>query len=251
MTAEMKSVLVAHRGEPITLPENSLEGFRAVLRAGALLLETDVQITADRVPVLSHDPSLLKMTGHDLQVTQTDWCDMRDLPAGQAERFGERFPQARIARLEDFVALLGAWPQAQAFVEIKQESLDAFGLESVVELVLERLSPVLDQSVVISFNADVVRQVKARIRNGWVLSEWSERSRAQAQQLAPDYLFVSCKRLPPAGMPLWPGPWRWAVYSVDQATEVKRYLACGIELVETNNIRAMLSGSLYPVSADG
>ncbi|MCU7852501.1 MAG: glycerophosphodiester phosphodiesterase [Candidatus Thiodiazotropha sp. (ex Monitilora ramsayi)] len=237
----MNAVLIAHRGEPVNLPENSLEGFRAVLEAGAHLLETDVQITVDGVPVLCHDPGLLKMTGHDLRVTETSWRDMRELPAGQAEQFGNHFPQVRIARLEDFVVLLGQWPQAQAFVEIKQESLDAFGVESVVYRVLEQLSPVHDQCVVISFNAEVVRLVKARIPSGWVLSEWSERSRVLAEQLEPDYLFVSRKRLPGEDKPLWPGRWQWAVYTVDEAAEVARQLSRGIQLVETNNIRSLLT----------
>ena len=241
----MKTVLVAHRGEPVDLPENTLEGFRAVLEAGACLLETDVQLTADRVPVLCHDPNLVKMTGHDLQVTQTNWCDLRDLPAGQAERFGDRFAQVRIARLEDFVLLLGQWPQVQAFVEIKQESLDVFGVAAVADLVLERLSPLHDQCVVISFNAEVVRYVKPRIRCGWVLSEWSQRSRATAEQLAPDFLLVSRKRLPQEGEALWPGRWQWVVYCVDQAAEVNRQLARGFQLVETNHIRALLKAAAF------
>jgi len=245
MTREMKTLLVAHRGEPVTLPENTLEGFRAVLEAGACLLETDVQITADRVPVLCHDPDLLNMTGHGLQVTQTNWRDMRDLPAGQAARFGDRFPQVRITRLDDFVTLLGQWPQAQAFVEIKQESLDAFGVTAVADLMLERLSPVHEQCVVISFDAEVVRYVKPRIRCGWVLSEWSQRSRATAERLAPDYLFVSRKRLPPEDEALWPGRWQWAVYCVDQAAEVSRQLSRGFQLVETNHIRALLKAAAF------
>lgn len=237
----MNSLLIAHRGEPEHLPENSLEGFRAVLEAGARLLETDVQITADGIPVLSHDPSLLKMTGYDRPVTQTRWEDIRILPAGQQERFGEQYPHARIARLEDFVALLGLWPQAQAFVEIKQESLDAFGIEPVVDLVLKQLSPLQERCILISFNADAIRCALGRIRTGWVLSEWSAASHATAQHLAPDYLFVNRRRLPPEREALWPGPWQWAVYTVNEAAEVYGYVARGIQLVETNVIRTLLN----------
>jgi glycerophosphoryl diester phosphodiesterase len=236
----MNSILVAHRGEPEHLPENSLDGFRAVLEAGALLLETDVQITADGVPVLSHDPSLLKMTGHDLPVTQTRWEEIRDLPAGQPQCFGEQYAHARIARLGDFAALLEQWPQAQAFVEIKQESLHAFGIEPVVDLVLEHLAPVIGRCILISFNAEAIRCALGRIRTGWVLSEWSPDSHATAQRLAPNYLFVNRKRLPPEQEPLWPGQWQWAVYTVNEASEISGYLARGIQLVETNVIRTLL-----------
>ena len=61
----MKSVLIGHRGEPGTWPENSLLGFQSVLEAGACYIETDIQITADGIAVLSHDPSALKICGKE------------------------------------------------------------------------------------------------------------------------------------------------------------------------------------------
>ena len=64
----MKSVLIGHRGEPDNWPENSLAGFKAVLAAGASYIETDVQLTADGIPVLSHDPGLLRVTGQDIVI---------------------------------------------------------------------------------------------------------------------------------------------------------------------------------------
>ena len=135
----MSPILIAHRGEPESWPENSLIGFRSVLEAGARLLETDVQLTSDRVPVLSHDPTLLKMTGHDLVVTQTSYADLKDLPAGQPGQFGTRFSDQRIVHLDEFATLLGHWPDARAFVEFKPDSLQAFGTEAVVDIVLDTL----------------------------------------------------------------------------------------------------------------
>jgi glycerophosphoryl diester phosphodiesterase len=237
----MNMHLVAHRGEPENLPENSLEAYRAVLEAGARLLETDIQLTADGVPVLCHDPSLLRMTGLDLPVTQTRWERIRNLPAGQPQQFGDRFPDARIARLVDLVALLGQWPQAQAFVEIKQESLDAFGIEMVVGQVLTQLSPAREQCILISFNADVIARARGSIRTGWVLREWSDANRLAAQRLTPDFLLINHKRLPAEPEALWPGPWQWVVYTVNTAAEIPALLARGVAFVETNVIRSLLS----------
>lgn len=237
----MNDILVAHRGAPERLPENSLAGFRAALEAGARQLETDIQLTADGIPVLSHDDNLLRMTGRDRQVTQMRWADLRELPASQPERFDNAFPDARIARLTEFVALLAEWPQVQAFVEVKQESLDVFGLAGVIEPVLECLAPVREQCVLISFSADAVRYGHGRLRTGWVLGGWDDAARATATQLAPDFLFVSRRHLPPDHVPLWPGPWQWAVYTVNEAPEVARYLTRGVQLVETNVICTLLS----------
>ena len=104
----MIDVLIAHRGEPETWPENSLTAYREVLRAGARYLETDVQITADGVAVLSHDPSLLRITDHDQVITETTSTEVLSLPAGHAERFGDRFSSYRITTLAEFVELLAA-----------------------------------------------------------------------------------------------------------------------------------------------
>jgi len=142
----MKSILIAHRGEPASWPENSYQGFEAVLRAGVRYIETDVQMTADGVAILSHDPSLLRITGHHLVVTDTEYRDIQALSAGHPERFGEKYKGLAITRLDDFAALLKQWPQARAFIEIKHASIAAFGVEKVVDSVLAILEDVLEQN---------------------------------------------------------------------------------------------------------
>jgi glycerophosphoryl diester phosphodiesterase len=237
----MKSILIAHRGEPESWPENSLTGFRCVLEAGARLLETDIQLTSDRVPILSHDPTLLKMTGHDLAIAQTRYADLKDLPAGQPEKFGDRFSDMRIAHLDEFATLLAHWPDARAFVEIKPGSLEVFGIETVVDTILTTLGDVLEQCMLISFDADALHYARSKstLPIGWVLKEWSDESRSRAAELAPQYLFVNRKRLPDDA-PLWEGPWQWVVYTINTAQEIAPFLERGMQLVETNVISKLL-----------
>jgi glycerophosphoryl diester phosphodiesterase len=239
----VKSFLIGHRGEPERFPENSLAGFRAVLEAGALYIETDVQITADGIAVLSHDPSLFKITGHELMVTETDYPRMRELPAGHPARFGERFRDLRIARLDEFAALLTQYSQARAFVELKHASIKAHGATRVVDLVLEGLGESLAQCIIISFEPEALGHARKLSQRpiGWVLPEWSASSRAQAEELGPEYLFCNRKRLPPETEPLWPGPWQWVIYTVNEAAEVQAFRSRGIELVETNVISRLLA----------
>jgi len=129
----MKDVLIGHRGEPDSWPENSLAGFEAVLSAGARYIETDVQLTADSIPVLSHDSSLLRVTGQDLVITATAYDAIRAIPAGYPEVFGDSYQDFRITRLDEFVKLLQQWPRAKAFVEIKHASIIAHGEAHVVD----------------------------------------------------------------------------------------------------------------------
>jgi glycerophosphoryl diester phosphodiesterase len=56
--ASRRVELQAHRGARFRQPENTLPAFEAALDLGVTSLETDVHLTADRVPILSHDPAL-------------------------------------------------------------------------------------------------------------------------------------------------------------------------------------------------
>lgn len=48
-------LVISHRGAAGLARENTLEALRAGLAAGADILEFDVRLTADKIPILSHD----------------------------------------------------------------------------------------------------------------------------------------------------------------------------------------------------
>ena len=240
----MKSILIGHRGEPASWPENSYEGFEAVLRAGVRYIETDVQITADGVAVLNHDPSLLKITGHNLKVTDTEYRDMQTLSAGHPDRFGEKYKDLAITRLDELAVLLKQWPQARAFIEIKHASIVAFGAEKVVDIVLATLEDVFEQVTIISFDYEalVYARKSCDLPIGWVLPAWSGENKSRARELSPEYLFCNRKRLPPVSEALWDGSWKWVVYTVNEIDEIAPFIRRGMDMLETNRIRMMLAG---------
>src|SRR5439155_21593183 len=47
--------VVAHRGASLAYPENTVEAFEGAIAAGADVVELDVRLTADGVPVILHD----------------------------------------------------------------------------------------------------------------------------------------------------------------------------------------------------
>ncbi|MGD2112188.1 MAG: glycerophosphodiester phosphodiesterase family protein [Gammaproteobacteria bacterium] len=240
----MTPVLIAHRGEPLSWPENSLAGCTAALEAGARYLETDVQITVDGIPVLSHDASLLKLTGHDLEIATTDYRTLSSLSAGYPERFGERFSDLRIAPLEAFTRLLQQWPDVLAFVEIKSAAIKAYGATRATDIILEVLGGVLSQCHIISFDTAPLAAARRRagLPVGWVLPAWSPEQRARAAELEPEYLFCNRKRLPPINEPLWPGPWQWVGYTVNDPDEVPGFAERGFAMLETDCISRLLAG---------
>ena len=58
----LRNMSVAHRGEVVYYPENSIEGFLSAIYAGCDVIEIDVSITKDHVLVLMHDLKLNRTT---------------------------------------------------------------------------------------------------------------------------------------------------------------------------------------------
>lgn len=235
-------LLVAHRGYALRYPENTLASITAAFAAGACYVEFDVQLCADRVPVLMHDESLRRTAGLDRSVLEAPLARLRGIEVSERDRLGERFRGERIPTLAEAVELIRSRPRGEAFVEIKRESLARFGLADVVNATVDALRPAAERLIVISFDRDAIRQARqlGAPRVGWILDEWSAAARLDAESLDPDFLF-SDRRLLPSGGPLWPGPWRWAVYEVTDPDEAMELAARGVELIETMALREMLA----------
>jgi glycerophosphoryl diester phosphodiesterase len=60
-------LVIGHRGAAGLALENSMEALRAGQEAGADILEFDIRLTKDKIPVLAHDSHLLR-THHDRSV---------------------------------------------------------------------------------------------------------------------------------------------------------------------------------------
>lgn len=226
--AEAVPALIAHRGDCTAHPENSLPALAAALDQGVGQVEFDIQLTADHVPVLLHDAGLARTTGRPGRIFDLIAAEATRIPlAGGDGRAG-------VPSLASALALLDAHPGASAFVEIKEESLEHFGVTAVLDAVLPLVSRHAARLAIISFSDACLDAVQERstVARGWVLNRLDAASHARATALAPHYLFADWRSLPPAG-PLWPGPWRWAIYEVDSAELALELGRRGVDLVES------------------
>lgn len=233
--------LVAHRGYAAKYPENTLPALRAALRAGVRWLECDVQLSADRVPVLLHDATLLRTADDPRSVFDLTADALAEVSVHEPARLGSAFMPVSVAGLDAAVELVAGHPGANLFVEVKQESVDRFGLDVVVGQVLESCEAASDQCVIISFNDRVVRRARkrGRVRIGWVIASWNPEVRSIATSMAPEFLFTSIRHLPPQEA-LWSGPWRWACYDAATADIAVKMAARGFELIETKAVGELL-----------
>jgi len=235
--------IIAHRGNAVEFPENTLEGLASAVELGARFVEFDVQLTGDLVPVLMHDADLARVAGRPESVHDLTWPTLSGIPVGEVARLGHRHAFVRPPSLAQAVEAIAGWSGVTAFVEIKRASIRRYGRETVLRRVTEVLQPVLDRCVLISFDLVSVKILRMMVgaRIGWVLTTCDDAARAQAASLAPEFLFVNLERLPPPPEPLWPGPWQWAVYEVRDLKTARDCQERGAHFVETMAVRGLMT----------
>jgi glycerophosphoryl diester phosphodiesterase len=228
--------LIAQRGDASTYPQNSLPALRSALELGVRHLAFDVQLSADRHPVLLEDPDLTGSADLELNALEMTWQELAELSVP-----GPRPPEgeAGIAKLAQAVELLERQPSATAFVELNRQSLRAFGHDTVVRRVCETLRTAPRQCVIVSYDLTALHYVRhvSSYRIGWRLSEYTSLSALKCDALAPDYVFCDRALLGEGTSKLWRGPWRWAVCEVMSRTQALDLAARGAHLVGTTAVR--------------
>jgi glycerophosphoryl diester phosphodiesterase len=94
-------LVVAHRGASSTAPENTLLAFEEAARAGADVVELDVRLTRDDVPVVLHDPDVSATTDGGGQVHTLSVAEVKRLDAGGGGR------RAEIPTLDEALEAIG------------------------------------------------------------------------------------------------------------------------------------------------
>jgi glycerophosphoryl diester phosphodiesterase len=114
--------VVAHRGDSVHAPENTLESLRRGASLGADALECDVHLTRDGHVVVMHDPTVDRTTNGVGAVAELTLAEVQRLDAGF--RFtpdgGRSFPwRGRDVRIPTLDELLAALPAIPLIIEVK------------------------------------------------------------------------------------------------------------------------------------
>ena len=234
--------LVAHRGYTLYYPENTLEGIDAAIRAGARHIEVDIQLSADKVPVLFHDRNLQRVCNANGMVHELPMSRLRSLRATEYDRFGHKFAQTPLAALVELIALLSRHPQVHAFIEIKRVAIERFGVDTVLEQVAKELRPALRQCTLISYSQEFLRTARRQgfPSIGVILEKWHHRKLGIVRQMHPDYLFCDADDLPRWGSLHVEGS-KVAVYEITDPQQALRLAARGVDMIETFAIGEMLT----------
>ncbi|MHB1049443.1 MAG: glycerophosphodiester phosphodiesterase [Bacteroidota bacterium] len=151
-------LIIAHRGFSDEAPENSMAAFRRAIDAKSDMLELDVRLSADNVPMVFHDKRLQRTSSaagaihekHSDQLTAID----------NGSWFSPKYAKERIPKLSDVLPL--AKKGIRINIEIKPDVVSTDAV-SAVELVVQeaRNARVLPKVIFTSFNHRMMKEVKA------------------------------------------------------------------------------------------
>lgn len=135
--------IIAHRGTPRELPENSVPGFLRALEQGADAIELDVHATRDNVPIVHHDFAPRLSGGAQApRIRKLTESELAGYPLA---------PGVSIPTLAEVLTAIG--DRATVYVEIK-----ATGIEEVVVATIRSHAT---RCAVHSFDHRIVRRVRA------------------------------------------------------------------------------------------
>ncbi len=233
--------LVAHRGYMECYPENSWSGLKAALDLGASWIEFDIQMATEGHFVLLHDADFDRTAGTAVPVFELSKKTLSALSVHEPVRFGKKFCPEPVIGLEEMLIKLRNYPKARAMVEIKEESINYWGLESVLDPLLNQLEPYKEQCVLITFSLEALTYAKSQsdIDLGYVLRHYDDQTINEARELSPRYLICNFTKLPESGSPA-AGSWEWMLYDITDPAVIKQWSERGIQLIETRDIGVLL-----------
>lgn len=223
-------------------PENTMTSFEQALSLGADMLEFDVRITKDGVPVVVHDANLDRTSNKSLNVADLLVKDILELDAGSW--FDLRFAGERIPRL----ATLLKWASNKKnkegdrlsfFVELKVDG-DERRREILIQAVLKELKEfkILDRSVLISFDEPALalcNRIAPNISTGFLYSDLLYDALDRAKNLQVNHLLPRKDRVTgdlvieahDAGMAVM-------AWTADRLDEFRKLVVWGVDAIATN-----------------
>lgn len=236
--------MVAHRGASSTRPENTLASFDEALRLGAEVVELDVRLTADGIPVVMHDSDVSRTTDGRGLVHELSFEYVKALNGG-----GE----SRVPALSEVLELVSG--RGGVALEIKnipgQPGFEP-DRESAVEASIAELKRVgfVGPVLFLSFNSSSISAAKAiapGLATGFLTTDaiapWS--ALAHVVEAGHDFTLPGSRALIPAGEGFVAEAHakgvRVGTWTVDDAPTLRLLFGWGLDAVASNDPETALA----------
>lgn len=160
---------VNHRGYNYEAPENTLSAYKLSKQKGFHIVEADVAITSDGVPVLLHDDTIDRTSNGSGAITELTFDYVRSLDFGGW--FNEKYIGEKIPSFEEFIRLC-KYLGLHAYIELKAGGNYTIGNIRTVLNTVKKYAMCKNVSY-ISFELDYLTMVKDNDENarvGYIVS---------------------------------------------------------------------------------
>ncbi len=140
----METIVIAHRGASVYVPENTMLAFEKAIEQGCDMIEIDIHATKDGELAVIHDETLDRTTNRKGRICDFTFEELRTVDAGE----GQRIPS-----LQQVIDLVSG--KVGLVVELKEPGLERRIVEHLSK------SSITDQIIVTSFFHSAVHQVKS------------------------------------------------------------------------------------------
>lgn len=227
---------IAHRGDPVSVRENTVGAIRCAIDAGADVVEIDVKTTSDGVSIVLHDDSLARLWDVDR--------DIRTMTAAEVAQIGGAPTDLRIPTLDEVLGLFSGTSTAVLIDMDGAEWAEAarYAVRRAVDAGRLRAA-----QVIWCGDIDGMREVRAADPDARIFLSWGEEARSGP----PGDELVEALR-PEAFNPHWraveAGGRDWArnrglplsCWTVDDPDDMRQLVAAGVDALISNRIHELL-----------
>lgn len=154
--------VVAHRGDSVFYPENTLQAFKSAAKLGVDCLETDIHLSSDGVCVIWHDDTLEKLNGKDGLVSDKTYKELMAMDAGRffTTDGGKSFPfRGKGVKILTLDEALKALPKMRFNIDLKDNNINlVYEFARII-----RANNAQNRVLGASFHNSVIKQIRIHI----------------------------------------------------------------------------------------
>lgn len=163
---------IAHRGFSGKYPENTITAFVKAIEIGADMIELDVTLSKDKIPVVIHDDTLERTSNGKGKVRHASLEKLKQLDFGSW--MNPKFSEERIPTLEEVLYIIKK-SKLGLNIEIKSSAYERFFSDSCIEfqtLNLINKYKLFNRIVISSFEPKILlrlRELSAKIKLAYLI----------------------------------------------------------------------------------
>lgn len=241
ITETKKTLIMGHRGHPSKYPENTILSFRKALDYGVDIMEFDINLSRDKIPMVIHDSKLERTTNGTGLVSDFTYRELKEFDAGVKK--GETYSGEKIPSLDEALNLFEKYPEVLLNIEIKGNSKEAAGI--TVDVLEKR--GFTTRSYFTCFDAEILHYIKninpeLKVQGfpRHMMSNFREGKNGTYQIM--DYVGIGLRDFTEEmlkffhGMNIITGVW-----CVDDKETALKMIDCGVDIITSNSPDVIIS----------